>query len=86
MIRSKLGDLHPYDLEIDKSLHRLSRSNRSRSVVVHDSVVLYSNVVHTEFIANSIFYFVSEPKVSYKLKSGLIHLLFISVQALIVSG
>ena len=59
MIRSKLGDLHPYDLEIDKSLHRLSRSNRSRSVVVHDSVVLYSNVVHTEFIANSIFYFVS---------------------------
>ena len=42
---------------------------------MHDSVVLYSNVVHTEFIANSIFYFVSEPKVSYKLKSGLIHLL-----------
>ena len=40
MTRSKSGDLHPYDPEIDKTFHRFSRSNRSKSVVVHDSVVL----------------------------------------------
>jgi len=54
MTRSKLGDLHPYDLKIDKIFHKLSRSNRSRSVVVHECVVLDSSIVHTEFIADSI--------------------------------
>ena len=64
MTRSKLGNLHPYDPEIDRTFHRLSRSNRSRrvvvydSVVVHDRVVLDSSVVHTEFLAESISYFV----------------------------
>jgi len=61
MTRSKSGDLHPYDLEIDKTFHRLSRNNRSRSVVVHVSVVFDSNVVHTKFIVDSISDFVSEP-------------------------
>jgi len=36
------------------TFHRLSRSNRSRSVAVHDSVVLDSSIVHTKFIANSV--------------------------------
>ena len=31
------------------------------SVVVHDSVVLHNSVVHTKFIADSIFYSNSEP-------------------------
>ena len=53
MTRSKSGDLHPYDPEIDKTFHRLSRSNRSRSVVMHDNVVLDSSVMHIEFIADS---------------------------------
>ena len=57
MTRSKSGDLHPYDPEIDKTFHRLSRNSRSRTVVVHDSVVLDSSVVHTKFI----FYFASKP-------------------------
>ena len=66
MTKSKLGDLHPYDPEIDKTFHRLSRSNRSRSVVVHDSVSVHdsvivdSSVVHTKFIVDSIFDFVSK--------------------------
>ena len=54
MTRSKLGDLHPYDPEIDKTFHKLSRSNKSRSVVVHNNVVLDSSIVHTEFIVDSI--------------------------------
>jgi len=54
MTRSKSCDLHPYDLEIDETFHRLSISNKSRSVVVHDSVVLDSSIVHTKFIAYSI--------------------------------
>jgi len=58
MTRSKLGDLHPsYDPEIDKTFHRLSRSNRSRSVAMHDSVVLDSSIVDNEFIVE----FVLEP-------------------------
>ena len=44
-------DLHPYNPEIDKTFHRLCRSNRSRSAVMHDSVV------HIELIFDSI----SEP-------------------------
>jgi len=54
MTRSKSGGLDPYDPKIDKIFHRLSRSNRSRSVVVHDSVVLDSSVVHTEFIVDCV--------------------------------
>ena len=55
MTSSKLDDLHPYDSEIDKTFHRLSRNNRSISVVVHDCVVLDNSVVHTEFIVDYIF-------------------------------
>ena len=54
MTRSKSGDLHPYDFEIDNIFHRLSRNNWSRSVAVHDSVVLDSSVVHTEFIVDCV--------------------------------
>ena len=57
MTRSKSCDLHPYDLEIDETFHRLSISNKSRSVVVHDSVVLDSSIVHTKFIVD----YISEP-------------------------
>ena len=52
MTRSKPGNLHPYDPEIDKTFHKLSRSNRS--VVVHDSVILDSSIVHIEFIVDFI--------------------------------
>jgi len=53
MTRSKSGDLHSYDLEIDKTFHRLSRSVVMHdSVVVHDNVVLDNNIVHTEFIVD----------------------------------
>ena len=54
MTWSKSGGLHPYDPEIDKTFHRQNWNNRSRSVVVHDSVVLDNSVVHTEFISDSI--------------------------------
>ena len=47
MTRSNSGELHPYDPEIEKTFHRLSISNSSRSVTVHDSVVLDSSIVHT---------------------------------------
>ena len=60
MTRFESGDLHPNGPEIGKTFHRLSRSNRSRSVVVHDNVVLDSSLVHTKFIVDSIFDFVSK--------------------------
>ena len=66
LTRSKSGDLHPFNPEIDKTFHRQSRNNRSRSVVVLDSVVVHDNVVldnsvmHTEFIVDSISDFVPE--------------------------
>ena len=53
MTRSKPGDLHPYDLEVDKAFHRLSRNNKS--VGLHDSVVVDSSIMHTDFITDSIF-------------------------------
>jgi len=52
--------LHSYDPEIDKTFHRQSRNNRTRSLVVHDSVVLDNSVMHTKFIVDSISNFVPE--------------------------
>ena len=49
MTRSKSGDLHPYDPEIDKKFHKLSKS-----VVMHDNVVLDRSIVHTKFIVDSV--------------------------------
>ena len=54
--RTKLG-YDTYVSEIDKTFHWLSRSNRSRSVVVHDSVVLDSSIMHIEFIVD----YISQP-------------------------
>ena len=62
MTRSKQSDLHPYDPEVGRTFHRLSRNNRS--VVVHDSVVLDSSIVHTNFTSDFIPNFVFEPTVS----------------------
>ena len=45
---------HPYDPKIDKTINRLSKSNKSIIVALHDSVVLDSSIVHIEFIVNSV--------------------------------
>ena len=53
MTSTKPGDLHPYDPEVDRTFHRLSRNNRS--VVLHDSVVLDTRIMHTDFIIDFVF-------------------------------
>jgi len=47
MTRSKPGDLHTYDPKVDRTFHRLSRNNRSVTVL-HDSIV------HNDFILDSV--------------------------------
>ncbi|RDY01850.1 hypothetical protein CR513_14779, partial [Mucuna pruriens] len=89
LLKDNLGKLHAYNLEIDRTFHRLLRNSRSSEVVnssIINSSVFAFDFVSSSFVSNSTssafasdhansvdFYF--DLAQSYELKSGLIQLL-----------